>query len=742
MGVVAKYADLEIWSVSDVEGHYSLPLQKDEHEIVFSFLGYNDYSVAVRDEGEAVTLNITMQVEAIDLSEVAVTAKSEGQLKREAPASITVLDAKKLEGRAVSLDNMVGQAAGVKVAQQGGLGCSSNIFVQGLDGKRISIFVNNIPVGSSDEFLISSIPVDLIERVEIYKGIVPAWLSSDGLGGAINIIMKKQASDYVEASYETGSYNTHKAATQGRITFEKPGISLSAGAFYNYSDNNYTFNSPFNEGLVITRDHDAYRAYNFNLGAGFSRLWFDNMDIGVSYGNVYKEVQGGLQNVQGNIQHAHYKSQSWQSTQSFSKKMSDGRLSVGLNSLIGYSVFNQIDTSHYRYNFDGTKYLSPSVQGEVGYLPNDSRDVQSDVNELLNISFRVNERNTLNLNSSFKHTNKTPQDELADSYAQYETSGYESKLTAVVSGLTYEVKFMEGKLTNSTGAKMFMHRSEVVPSSDHSAMQTLIITTNENYNYGWNEALAWKTLNDQLTFKASVQQSVRIPVSDELFGDGVMIYPSPNLTPEKSLNFNVGADWLVHSTGYPNLRIDLNAYYMKVEDMIKLMYSVMQMAYVNIGEVEIKGVELELKSELARWCSVSGNCSYNDARDVMKYTAGTTVPNPTKDKRVPNMPYLFGNAGVELHKKDILFKKTATALFCEAQFTEEYYYNWKISKNQTQVIPRSMVFDAGVRQAFMDNRLLLSFEAHNITGEEVWGQYQYPLPGRTFHIKLKYTFTN
>jgi outer membrane receptor protein involved in Fe transport len=577
----------------------------------------------------------------------------------------------------------------------------------------------------------------MIERVEIYKGIIPAWLCGDGLGGAINIVTRQHFKN-LEASYEIGSYNTHKGSLLTHKNFEDSGISLSAGGFFKYSDNDYKFNSPFNEGLVITRDHDAYREYNFNMDVGFTKLWFDKFNLGLSYNNLFQEIQGGLVYEQGNVQHAHTKERSFQTSQNLYKQLANNNLSFSLSSVIGYTVFNQIDTSYYRYNFDGTSYLSPSVQGEVGELPNDSRDTRLDISELLSINYNVSNNSNIKWNTVFKYSEKTPEDNLADTYAQYATSGYKSSLSSIVSGISYEIKLFDNKLTNSLGAKYFHHSSEVVPTSEKTSLQSLIISTNESSNFGWNEAIAWKPFDRQITFKVSAQQSVRIPTADELFGDMVMIYPSTHLRPEKSLNFNLGVDWLVNTLGYPNLRLDVNTYYMKVDDMINLMAAVMKLGYQNIDEVEIKGAELDLKSELTSWCSFSGNFAYNDARNIMKYTPGTTVDNPKYNLRVPNAPYLFGNATIKLHKKDFILRNTNSVFFCESQFTEKYYYNWKVSDNQSLDIPRSLSFNAGIRQIFFKNNLQFNFEVHNFTDEEIWGQFQYPLPGRTFHLKIKY----
>ena len=93
----------------------------------------------------------------------------EAQRHREVPSAITIIDSQELKYKTATLNEILDNAAGIKVAQQGGLGNASRIIIQGLDGKRIGIFINGMPMGNSDEFQLSSIPIDMVDEVEIYK---------------------------------------------------------------------------------------------------------------------------------------------------------------------------------------------------------------------------------------------------------------------------------------------------------------------------------------------------------------------------------------------------------------------------------------------------------------------------------------------------------------------------------------------------------------------------------------------
>ena len=47
----------------------------------------------------------------------------------------------------------------------------------------------------------------MAERVEVYKGVLPVNLGADALGGAVNIVSRRDA-NYLDATYSFGSFNT------------------------------------------------------------------------------------------------------------------------------------------------------------------------------------------------------------------------------------------------------------------------------------------------------------------------------------------------------------------------------------------------------------------------------------------------------------------------------------------------------------------------------------------------------
>lgn len=196
------------------------------------------------------------------VGKVVVFGKTKAQVIRESPEAVSVINAKELQGRSISLETILNKTIGLKVGQSGGLGSSSRIIVHGLEGNRIQILWDGIPMSTSDgTFSLDEIPIDIIERIEVYKSIIPARFGCDGLGGAVNIVTKEFCTDYLDASYELGSYRTHKGSVFSRKNFPKSGILLGAGGYYTSAKNDYSFRVPERENLLVKRDHDRFRSY-------------------------------------------------------------------------------------------------------------------------------------------------------------------------------------------------------------------------------------------------------------------------------------------------------------------------------------------------------------------------------------------------------------------------------------------------------------------------------------------------
>ena len=703
--------------------------------LMVSYVGYQTITDTITANGEHYTIKLFP--ESTELADVVVVGKTKAQVIRESPEAVSVINAKELQGRSVSLETILNKTIGLKVGRTGGLGSSSRIIVHGLEGNRIQILWDGIPMNTSDgTFSLDEIPIDIIERIEVYKSIIPARFGCDGLGGAVNIVTKEFSTDYLDASYEFGSYQTHKGSVFSRKNFPKSGILLGVGGYYTFAKNDYTFRVPERENLLVKRDHDRFQSYMLKGKVAFTKLWFDEISSEFGYYNRFNEIQGVLKN----IQHAENKSGMFMLENKLMKSgMLKNRLNFESHFSLSHTTNNFVDTARVNHDFEGNIYPSPNGQGETGDVPHNSNDKGLEINERINLDYRLSANHSLNLNTLINYARRQPSDDIASLHAGFVIGGFPSKKTSVISGLTWEAKLFGRKLTNMSSVKYFHLHSEIEDLTSYEMIEAPKKKSNTTSQIGWIEAMKYEPFRG-FHLKASYQRAIRLPNSQELFGDGIITFPAAGLRPEKSHNFNLG--FLIDKNGVlglSRLQFEVNGFYMQVSDMIKLIKQHMAAGYVNAEKVHIKGIETELKLDISPTVYAYGNLTYQAVRDVLDYLPGTQAPNPTKGLRLPNIPYLFANFGAEYHS-DRLFKNWYIKAFWDGKFTEEFFYFWELTELQKRRIPRSFVNDIGLLLTYK-NKYSIAVECHNLMNKEVWDQFRQPLAGRTFHLKFRCVFS-
>ncbi|HHR6053967.1 TPA: TonB-dependent vitamin B12 receptor BtuB [Providencia alcalifaciens] len=97
---------------------------------------------------------------------------------------------------------------GVDVAQNGGMGQQSSLFIRGTESRHVLVLIDGVRLnqagisGSSD---MSQIPISLIQRIEYIRGARSAVYGSDAVGGVINIITRRD-NDGTTLNAGIGSY--------------------------------------------------------------------------------------------------------------------------------------------------------------------------------------------------------------------------------------------------------------------------------------------------------------------------------------------------------------------------------------------------------------------------------------------------------------------------------------------------------------------------------------------------------
>ena len=230
------------------------------------------------------------------LEDVVVTASRVAQPVSEVIGSVTVMTREQIEqSQAGSLQELLRGAAGIDIANQGGAGKLSSVFLRGANANQTLILVDGVRLGSATAGLtsIEFIPVDQIERIEIVRGPRSSLYGSDAIGGVIQIFTRKH--DGVNASVSAGSHNTQNYSAG--FGLQGDALRFSVNGSYAQTDGyNSCVGSASNGCFTVEPDDDGYRNSSVSAQLGYDFGGFADLELRTLYSQGFTEYDGSFVN--------------------------------------------------------------------------------------------------------------------------------------------------------------------------------------------------------------------------------------------------------------------------------------------------------------------------------------------------------------------------------------------------------------------------------------------------------------
>lgn len=723
--------------ITDLNGCFSVKLPPAVHTITLTCIGYDQKEQKIDlQSGQTLKLTIYMEPQAGTLEEVVISGKSKDRQIRESTMPVSVISAKELRGTVSNVNEVLAKTVGVTIRSSGGEGSARRVSVRGLEGKRVGVFVDARPMNENSDYAdINDFPLDMIERIEIYKGIVPAWLGGSSVGGAVNIVLKEYPPHYYDASYGISSFNTHKINVVVKHNDAKHGLLFGFGGSYIYSDNDYTMESPYYKGLKVKRKHDQYKKLINGISVKAFKWWFDEAELELGAHHEKKQIQG----LEYDIRKARTDTKNYSSRLHFDKgDFFLKGLDLMADLMYSYNRTEFTDTAKVRYNFDGTAFPTPSPYGgEVAKYPSNADNKKHAFLSKINLNYIIAAQHAVNFNSLVGYAYGIPKDGARDAAVGYK-SGFDSHMTSMNHGLSYEFTSPDRRFVNILAGKHYYYKSSTKQINAFVSKEKAQYYSCSKQDFGASESMRYN-LSEDFLIKGSASYDVRLPSEEELLGDGWLIEPSTALTPERNKSINIGLMYNHTGAHGNNYRIELNGFYAYLTDMIRFIGGPIRSHYENFGKMSMKGIEVEIKADLTRWLYGYTNMTWQDLRDERKYEPRTQNPNPTKGDRMPNIPYLMTNAGLEYHKANLLGGKGQnTRIMADVSYIHEYYYDFKQSVYQERKIPATFTLNIGVEHSFLSESLFVSAYVNNVADRQILSEFNRPLPGRDMGLKIRY----
>ena len=673
-----------------------------------------------------------------------VTAQSREQKLREGAFAVGALNIRLQASTLQSLTQAIDKTAGIRIREEGGVGSEFDLSINGMSGNSIRYFLDGIPLDAKGAGMtLANLPVNIIDRVEIYKGVIPASFGSDALGGAVNIVTNRRTRNYLDFSYGIGSFHTHKADFSAQYTGRKTGLVIKPVLSASYSKNNYVMHdvkvrNEEHTAFVIKdlpRFHDDYLSLFGQLEAGVvDRSWTDAFFVAASVSKIDKEIQtGATQDHVIGMAERHTEAVSVSARYEKTDFLTEGMQLMATVSQT-WDHAQTIDTTYRRYYWDGT-YINGSYS-EIRGRGKTWRHYRRPLTVVrTNLNYRFAEGHDLALNYLLNRCGNQQTDAWDEDFEPTD-----DVLAKHILSLSYDQSLLAGRLNNTFFVKDYINHLTVGQDELPSTTGSDKVKGSNTQNYLGGGVGSRYLFLEELAVKGSYEHSVRLPISREVLGNGSTVYPNLTLKPEISDNFNLGLFGSFDLGGGHALSYEVNGFVRLVDNYIRATVSETEsmMQYVNVAAVHIKGVDGEVRYDWAGKLHLAVNASYDDSRDMRKYTQAGDI-SITYKNRTPNRPWAWSNAEASYTFHNVGLRDSRLRLACDYQWVHWFYLTWEAfgSASSKSKVPTQHITNASLLYSWHGGRYNISLECTNLFDALAFDNYKLQKPGRAFFLKFR-----
>lgn len=687
--------------------------------------------------GEAATPAPATDVEAI---EVTVEGESEAERLRNSAEAVRVVEMQQVQREAADLGQVLARTEGIGVRRVGGLGSRARFSLAGFTDEQIRFFIDGVPLelaGYGPEF--ANVPVNFVQRMEVYQGVVPVRFGADALGGAVQFITsEKLQGSRAAASYELGSFDTHRMTLSGSHMNDTSGLFVRASAFFDSTPNDYRVDVqvPDEQGRLVPRTlprfHDAYRAGGGSVEAGFAeRPWARRLLLRAFASTTAKELQHGatMDTPYGDVDSG---SASAGATLRYEQSHGEG---LTADAVGGYvfrrSTFTDVGTC--AYDWFGRCVQQLPQPGEI-----ESRAVERNVRQHtafahLNLGWTPSSNHVLRLAIAPTWVGRSGEDRAMRERGEVDPLTGDRSILSLVTGLEYQHDALEGRLENIAFLKDYLQRSRADLLLPSNVFQP---ADQDLHHVGVGDSLRFR-ITDVLTAKASYEWATRLPRPDELFGDGILYGDNLLLRPERSHNLNVE---LAASVPHPTagaFRGSVLGFARRVEDFIQPLGREGYFTYQNVLEARSLGVSGSVGwSSPGQWLALDGNATFQDFRN-------TSTEGPFAEfegQRLPNQPHLLANASARLQWTEVASPRDELSLSWHTRYIHSFFRGWERlgQGDSKQAIDAQFLHSLALTYVTRASRATLSWtvDVQNLTDADVFDFLGVQRPGRTVTAKV------
>jgi len=508
------------------------------------------------------------------------------------PAGVTIIDRKTIEERGyVTLVDALSAVPGLRVAQTGGAGAQTSVFIRGTNSNQVLVLRDGVPTNDpSDPGGAFNFGVDTlndVERIEVVRGPASSVYGSGAIGGVINLITRHGAGA-PHGSIVLGAGAPRQALAQADIA---GGFGIFDYAASLESSSVLGFDiTPKRLKSVYTGERDGDRSKQAQIELGITPLQDTRFSILLrARDNKYGFDNAGFVSVFDSGNATGYEAALF------------GRLGATTKFLHG--------------TWDSSLYLT-GIQNDrrstVAFQPQDPNQAQAED--------RYRGRRT---DLQWNNTIRLPD---------------ESAFTA--SALTFGTEHQADTLASknndiSFGAISFLGGAHARADADagYLGVQTTLATRlsltgqlREDATTIAGDAFTWRVgavlaLPELLShIKLSTGTSFRAPALNDRYGrddegGGYLYTGNPNLRPERGEGYEAGITTDL-STIPAQPTITLTYFHNRIRNLINFVFGPTGATVINVDKARTQGIETALTLHAGRYLQADLTYTYTDARNL------------------------------------------------------------------------------------------------------------------------------
>lgn len=531
----------------------------------------------------------------IETDEVKVTVNRMEQTLHDTNVSAAVITEEDIRRNPqTSIGDLLNGIPGI-IAVDGSMAGTKRISIRGESAARTLVLIDGIKISEQKSMDGAAILIDTsnIERIEVIKGPASVLYGSEAIGGVVNIITKKGGEKPIGGTLKL-TYDASNAS------FESVGTAAGSyeGFFYRFSASGVDANDRDTPGGKL--DNTSFRQKNFSGQLGYDwnhgNVWgqvdYYNNDMklpGTSMGMASSPMWGSWE--RGRIDMELPK---WERT-TYKGGFELDNFSDTLIRISGTAYFQNL-----KKDFINNIWVKPMSPMLTMYSQNIETNNDQDSyggtlqSEWLffdshNVIFGVDfNRDDLKADSWTKVSNPYGLPTYAPT--RIYDYHYDSYLDTLGIFLQDEWSLLDN-LSLVGGVRYTYIKSKLKTSTDPNSMKT----SENDDNFVGNIGIVYEPMRE-LALRANVSQGHSFPNISQLYigtngHGGATTWANPNLKPEKSVNYEIGARW---NSG--DINVDAALFYSDAKDYIttRQVYAGNDnlLEYINMNKSKTWGFEL------------------------------------------------------------------------------------------------------------------------------------------------------